>query len=81
MAEKKKVKVYSAVWCPWCKKAKEWLAANKVPFQVVDVEKEPKAAEDMVKKSGQTGIPVVEIDGEVIVGFDVDRMKKALKIK
>jgi glutaredoxin-like YruB-family protein len=77
----KKVKVYSAVWCPWCKKAKEWLAANKVPFVEVDVEKDPKAAEEMVKKTGQTGIPVIEIDGEAIVGFDVDRMKKALKLK
>lgn len=79
--EKKKVVVYSAVWCPWCKKAKEWLTAQKIPFKEVDVEKEPKAAEEMVKKSGQTGIPVIEIGDEIIVGFDVDRIKKALKIK
>lgn len=81
MAQKKKVVVYTAVWCPWCKKAKEWLAANKVPFDEVDVEKDPKAAERMVQKSGQTGIPVIEIGDEVIVGFDVEKMKKALGMK
>ena len=57
---KPSVTVYSAVWCPWCKKAKEWLTENKVSFKEIDVEKDPKAAEDMVKRSGQTGITGIE---------------------
>ena len=78
---KSSVTVYSAVWCPWCKKVKEWLTENKVSFKEIDVEKDPKAAEDMVKRSGQTGIPVIEVNGEIIVGFDQEKLKTALKMK
>ena len=76
-----KVTVYSAVWCPWCNKTKEWLNAHKIKYENKDVDKDPKSAEEMVKKSGQTGIPVTEIDGEIIIGYDVPRLSKALGIK
>ncbi len=76
-----KVAVYSAVWCPWCNKTKEWLKAHKVKFETRDVDKDPKATEELVRKSGQTGIPVIDIDGEIIVGYDVPRLSKALKVK
>ncbi len=76
-----KVTVYSAVWCPWCNKTKEWLNAHKVKYTVKDVDKDSKIAEELVRKSGQTGIPVTEIDGEIIVGYDVPRLSKALSIK
>jgi len=75
------VKVYSTTWCPWCKKVKEWLVAHKIQYKDIDIEKDPDAAKEMVSKSGQTGIPVTEIDGEIIVGYDVARLKKALKLK
>ena len=83
MAKKssKTVKVYSAEWCPWCRKTKEWLKERKIKFQEIDIEKNPKAAEELVEKSGQTGIPVIEIDGQIIVGFNPDALRKALKIK
>ena len=76
-----RVTVYSAVWCPWCTKTKEWLKAHKVKFEVIDVDKDQKAAEELIEKSGQTGIPVTDIDGEIIVGYDVPRLSKALGIK
>ncbi|MBI4010210.1 MAG: glutathione S-transferase N-terminal domain-containing protein [Candidatus Aenigmarchaeota archaeon] len=76
-----KVTVYSAPWCPWCNKTKEWLNAHKIKYENKDVDKDPKSAEEMVKKSGQTGIPVTEIDGEIIIGYDVPRLSKALGIK
>lgn len=76
-----KVTVYSAVWCPWCNKTKQWLNAHKIKFVNKDVDKDSNVAEEMVRKSGQTGIPVTEIDGEIIIGYDVPRLSKALGIK
>jgi len=76
-----KVTVYSAPWCPWCNKSNEWLDAHKIKYENKDVDKDPKSAEEMVKKSGQTGIPVTDVDGEIIIGYDVPRLSKALGIK
>lgn len=81
MAKQKTVRVYGAEWCPWCHKAMEFLTANKIKFEYIDVEKDQKAAEEIVRKSGQTGIPVIEIDGEIIIGFDTARITKALGIE
>lgn len=76
-----KVKVYSTPTCPYCDMAKKFLKENKVEFENIDVSRDEKAAEEMVEKSGQMGVPVLEINGEIIVGFDKEAMKKALKIK
>ncbi len=73
------VLVYSTPTCPWCHKAKEFLKKNKVKFKDIDVSGDAKAAEDMVKKSGQMGVPVIDINGKIIVGFDEAAIKKALK--
>ena len=75
------VKVYSTPTCPWCAKTKEFFKANKISFTDVDVSKNKKAAEEMVKKSGQMGVPVIDINGKIIVGFKQDALKKALKLK
>jgi len=75
-----KVKVYSTPTCPWCKKAKDFLAENKIEFENIDVSSDQKASEEMVEKSGQMGVPVIDIDGTVIVGFDQEKIKEALKI-
>lgn len=76
-----KVKVYSTPTCIWCKKTKEWLAENKIDFESLDVSADKKLADEMLKKSGQMSVPVIEIEGAIILGFDVNAMKKALKIK
>jgi len=73
-----KVKVYSTATCPWCHKAKEWLKEHKIKFTNVDVGTDQKAADKMVEKTGQRGVPVIEIDGKMIVGFDEKAIKKAL---
>ena len=72
--------VYSTPTCPYCHAAKDFLKENNVPFKDVDVAKDPKAAEDMIEKSGQMGVPVLEIGGQIIVGFNKDAIKKALKL-
>ncbi|MAG24021.1 NrdH-redoxin [Candidatus Pacearchaeota archaeon] len=76
-----KVTIYSTPDCPWCKKVKEFLKANKVSFKDIDVSKDQKAGQEMVKKSGQMGVPVIDIDGTVIVGFDEEKLKGALGVK
>lgn len=76
-----KVKVYSTQTCLWCYKLKDWLKENKIKFEDIDVSKDMKAAQEMIKKSGQMGVPVTEIGEEIIVGFDAEKLKKILKIK
>ena len=75
-----KVKVYTTPICPWCVKTKEFLKENKVSYEEVNVASDSKAAEEMIHKSGQMGVPVIDINGEIIVGFNKIAMKKALNI-
>ena len=75
-----KVKIYSTPTCPYCNMAKDFLKQHKIAFQEVDVSTDQKSAEHMVKISGQMGVPVLEIGKEVIVGYDLPKIKKALKL-
>ena len=75
-----KVTVYSTPTCPWCYKTKDFLKENNIPYQDFNVAADHKAAQDMIEKSGQMGVPVIDIDGQIIVGFDKNALKKALKI-
>lgn len=81
MTQKHKVKVYSTKVCPYCVMEKDFLKQNKIEFEDVDVSANQEAANEMVKKSGQMGVPVTEIDGEIVVGFDKEKLKKILDIK
>lgn len=76
----KNVKVYSTLTCPWCIRVKQFLKDNNIAFSDYDVGTDSVKAEEMVSKSGQMGVPVVDIDGEIIVGFDKDKIKTALGI-
>jgi glutaredoxin 3 len=74
----KNVKVYSTPTCPYCVRAKQFLKENAVNFNDIDVSSDQDAAQEMIKRSGQMGVPVIDIDGELIVGFDKERIKKVL---
>jgi len=74
------VKVYSTPTCPWCVRAKQFLKSKNIQFADIDVSKDREMAMEMVKKSGQQGVPVIEIDGTIIVGFDQGRIEKLLGI-
>jgi len=76
----KKVKVYSTITCPFCIRAKQFLKENNIVFEDIDVAGDQVAAEEMIKKSGQMGVPVIDIDGEIIIGFDKDKIKRALEL-
>ena len=77
----KSVKVYSTQTCPYCHMAKDFLKENNIVFEDIDVSSSQSAAEEMIQKSGQMGVPVLEIDGTVIVGFDRPKIKKALGLQ
>ena len=74
----KNVKVYSTPTCPWCIRTKQFLKENNIAFEDIDVSSNQQAAEEIIQKSGQMGVPVLDIDGQVIVGFDKERIKQAL---
>ena len=74
-----KVTIYSATWCGFCHAAKEYLTKIGVKFTDRDVEADPEAGKEAVEKSGQRGIPVIDIGGDIIVGFDRPRIDASLK--
>ncbi len=74
----KQVKVYSTPTCPYCIRAKQFLKDNNIIFEDIDVSSNEEAASEIVQKSGQMGVPVLDIDGEIIVGFDKEKIKQAL---
>ena len=76
-----KIKVYSTPTCPWCHRAKEYFEEKGIEFEDINVAENQDAADEMVEKSGQRGVPVIDIDGEIIVGFDQAAIETALKNK
>lgn len=85
MADKKRLKpkvtVYCTPACPYCVMAKDFLDEHKVKYEELDVAENEHAREEMVDISDQMGVPVIAIDRKVIVGFDKEKLKKALNIK
>ncbi len=72
------VKVYSTPWCMYCKMAKDYFKEKKVEYTEFDVSSDAKARTEMLDKSKQSGVPVIDIDGELIIGFDKERVNKLL---
>ncbi len=78
--DKSNVKVYTTTTCPWCLKTKEFLKVNNVKYEEINVGENEQARNDMFEKSGQFGVPVVDVNGSIIIGFDKNALKKALGI-
>lgn len=76
-----RVVIFSTPTCVWCNRAKTYLRSRSVPFRDVDVSRDPAAARDLVRRTGQMGVPVIEIDGRPIVGFDEARIDSALGLR
>jgi glutaredoxin 3 len=72
--------IYTANWCAFCHAAKDYMTSKGVDFDDRDVESDPKFTEEAVNKSGQRGIPVIDIDGTIIIGFDRPKIDAALKL-
>ena len=76
-----KVRVFSAPVCPYCVALKQFLKEHDVEFEEVDVSQDRNALEEMIRKSGQMGVPVVEINNQIVVGFDREKISKLLNLK
>ena len=72
--------VYTTPTCPYCAMAKMFLKEHGIPFVEKNVAADRAAANEMIQKSGQLGVPTIDINGEIIVGFDRDAIKRALKL-
>ena len=75
-----KITVYSTPSCPYCVRVKQFLKDNSIDFEDIDVSEDQQKAQEMVDKSGQMGVPVIDIDGKIIVGFDKPALSKSLNI-
>ncbi|MEM3452997.1 MAG: glutaredoxin family protein [Candidatus Hadarchaeum sp.] len=75
------VKIYTTPTCPYCIMAKNFLRENGIEFVEKNVASDRAAAVEMVEKSGQMGVPVLDINGEIIVGFNREAIKRALDLK
>lgn len=75
------VKVFSTDSCPWCDKVKDFLKKHKVKFVEANVGADIEAAREMIEKTGQMAVPVVEINGEIIIGYDEEKLRESLHIK
>lgn len=74
----KKVTVYSTATCPFCIRAKQYLTQSNIAFDNIDVSENPAKAQEMIKKSGQMGVPVIDVEGTIIIGFDKEKINEVL---
>ena len=75
------IKVFSTPSCPYCVTLKKFLKEKGIDFEDIDVSADEKELQEMIDKSGQMGVPVVDIDGQIVVGFDRDKILELLNIK
>jgi len=75
------VKIFITPACPYCFTLKEFLKEKGIEFEEIDVSKDEKARDEMIKKSGKLEAPIIEIDGQIVVGFDKEKICKLLNIK
>jgi len=76
----KRVTVYSTPTCSWCNTLKTWLRKNNIPFTDIDISKNQSAADELVNRSGQQGVPQTDINGQIVVGFDKTKLSQLLEI-
>jgi len=76
-----KVRVFTSEICPYCITLKNFLKEHNIPFEEIDVTENQQIQKEIIEKSGQMGLPVLEIDGEIVVGFDKEKITKLLNIK
>lgn len=73
------VLIYSTPTCPWCQLTKKWLEEKGVDYKDFNVAEDEVKAQEMIKKSGQMGVPVLDINGTIIIGFNPEKIEEALK--
>ncbi|HTE22797.1 MAG TPA: glutaredoxin domain-containing protein [Candidatus Limnocylindria bacterium] len=72
-----KVIIYTTTWCGFCQMAKKYMSQLGIDYEEKDVERDPAAANEAVQKSGQMGVPIIDVNGTIIIGFDKPRLDQA----
>ncbi len=80
MAEQKQVTIYSTPTCHFCHAAKDFFTEHHIEFTDYNVASDLTKRQEMIQKSGQMGVPVIDVGGELIVGFDEDRLRELLHV-
>lgn len=75
------ITIYSTPTCAYCKMTKEYLKSKNIPFTDVDVSTDQAKQQEMITKSGQYGVPVIDVDGKIIIGFDKEKLNEYLGLK
>lgn len=73
------ITIYSTPTCPYCVQAKQYFKSKNITFEDIDVSADQAKAQEMIKISGQMGVPVIKIDDKILIGFDQDEVEKILK--
>lgn len=81
MTDRIMIKVYSTPSCPYCVTLKKFLQDKGIEFESADVSQDQKELQEMIDKSGQMGVPVIDINGQIVVGFDRNKILELLKIE
>lgn len=76
-----KVRIFTSVGCPYCFTLKEFFKEKGIEFEDIDISRDEEAQRDLIQKSGQMVVPVVEVDNQIVVGFDKEKIVKLLNIK
>lgn len=72
--------IYTTSTCAYCKMAKDFFREHKIDYKEINVESDPAAAQEMINKSGQMGVPVIDVNGEIVVGFDQTKLSQLLGV-
>lgn len=75
------IKIYTTSSCPYCVMAKDYLKSKNIAYEEANVSNDPIARQEMIDKSGQMGVPVLDINGNIIIGFDKTGIEKAMNLK
>ena len=79
-AKPPRVIVFSTPTCSYCNMAKSFFRQNGIPFRDIDVTRDQAAARDMIRRSGQSGVPVIDINGKIVVGFNQQKIRQLLNL-
>ncbi|KEI18054.1 glutaredoxin domain-containing protein [Clostridium haemolyticum] len=72
------IKVYSVPNCPWCEKVKKYLNSKKVDYEYINIKDDLEAREELIELTNQTSVPVIDIDGNIVIGFEKDKLDQFL---
>ena len=76
----KTIEIYTTPWCAYCKMAKEYFKKNGIAYTEHDVAEDPVKRQEMIDKTQQMGVPVIIIDGKIVIGFDREKIAELLNL-